>query len=85
VPRRWRLDEQGRPDIALMAAVGATILVALMQTYHTVGTDRWIVWVDAIANEWMIWFALLYLASTGGAALLERLGPFNNQHRILPK
>jgi hypothetical protein len=68
-----------------MAAVGATILVALMQTYHTVGTDRWIVWVDAIANEWIIWFALLYLALTGGVALVERLGPFNNQRRILPK
>jgi len=68
-----------------MAAVGATVLLALTQAYHTLGSDRWIVWVDAIANEWIIWFALLYLASTGCAALLERLGSFNKHRRIVTK
>ena len=73
--------ERRGPDIPRSAAVGATVLVALMQTYHTVGTDRTVVWLDAVANEWIIWFTLLYLALTGGAAVRERLVTLNRYRR----
>ena len=71
----------GRFDPAATAAAAALALVVWSQTLHPFGNDRWRIWVDVLADEWLIWFTALYLALVGGTALASRLGEWRNAWR----
>lgn len=79
--RRVRLAEFGKFDPLLTSAAGAITLVVWMQAYHTLGSERGIVWVDALVNEGVIWFTILYLAFTATRAVVDRLGPLERYRR----
>ena len=69
-------------DPAATAAAGALALVVWTQALHTLGSERWRVWVDALANEWLIWFTILYLAQIGGLALRARVAGSREKARL---
>ena len=68
----------GRFDPAATAAAAALAIVVWSETLHPFGIDRWRIWVDVLADEWLIWFTAFYLAAVGGAALATRLGEWRN-------
>lgn len=61
--------QRGR-DPVLAAAAGALGLVALTQAALPAPTGTV---VDAIVNEWIIWFLGLYLTLRGAEAVMERV------------
>ena len=60
-------------DPAATATAGALALVVWTQTAHPLGSESWRLWADALANEWLIWFTVLYLVLNGGLGLAARL------------
>jgi hypothetical protein len=62
-----------RFDPAASAAAGAVMLVMFGQAYHTLGSERWLVWIDALVNEWLIWFTVLYLIEVAILGVRARL------------
>ena len=43
------------------------------EALHTVGSERGLTWAHALANEWLIWFTVLYVALVGAQAALARI------------
>src|SRR5438045_1433548 len=59
-------------DLAALAAAGALALVAfdaVAVPTLPLGTGAWL---DAVVNEWIIWFTVLYLLLLGVLALYEK-------------
>jgi TRAP-type C4-dicarboxylate transport system permease small subunit len=57
------------------AAAIATALVAATASWQPWHPDGLGAWLDALVNEWIIWFAVFYLGLLATVALLERLVP----------
>jgi hypothetical protein len=62
-----------RFDPAATAAAGALALVAGTEAVHPFGVEQWHIWIDVVADEWLVWFSILYAALLVGQGVAAKL------------
>ena len=51
----------------------ACALTVWTETMHPFGLEPWSTWIDVLADEWPIWFTILYVALIAVPALAAKV------------
>ena len=70
-----------RVDLGATAGAGALALAGVTSVAVPVRSEGSAGWADAIVNEWIVWFVVLYVVLLAGSALRQHLADLMGRQR----